>query len=216
MAVLALLAMHLFCQQLYAEPVVSLTDWTSLVFSSETRYSPQPHCVLAEADNSASSLLRNQRVTLANTPWLAWGWRADQAASGQRDGIDEQSRAGDDFRARVYVIYRGGSLARTRALNYVWSAQYPPGSHWPNPYASRSIMVVVQRGAAAPDQWHYFIRDVKADFRRYHGIEIDQVDALAVMTDSDNRGGTVSTCFDLPRFIPAVINLLPSVNDGSP
>lgn len=180
-----------------------LAGWSSVVFSGETRYTPAAHCVLAQADNSASSLMRQQGVALSATPWLVWGWRGDQHPVNQR-AADEQSRGGDDFRARVYVIYRPGSLARMRALNYIWSDQHAPGSHWPNPYASRSMMVVVQQGQAAPDQWHYFIRDVKADFRRYHGIEVDQVDALAVMTDSDNRGGSVKTCFDLPRFIPAL------------
>ena len=67
-------------------------------------------------------------------------------------------------------------------------------------------MVVVQ-GPQGDDQntptgaWHAFSRDVVADFKRFHGIDVDQVDAVAIMTDTDNTGVVAQACYELPEFL---------------
>ena len=69
-------------------------------------------------------------------------------------GIDERTRAGDDYAARVYVVFSGGlAFWRIRAINYVWSGNQPVGSSWPSAYANNVCMIVVQSGLKQASQW---------------------------------------------------------------
>ena len=171
--------------------------WEPVRFEGETAYHFDGDCWRALADGSASGLAHREKVDLDATPYLRWQWRAATVAEWPNE--EERSKAGDDFQARVYVIKKGWLPWQTRAINYVWSRQYPPGSHWPNPFASQAHMVVVQ-GPGPAQGWQSFSRNVRDDFRRYHGTDVHQVDAVAIMTDGDNTGATVSACYRLPAF----------------
>ena len=153
----------------------------------------------AEADASASGLIREVNTSLKQAPTLSWSWQAGAPLAAARPAA-EKSKAGDDFLARVYVIHEGFLPWQTRAINYVWSREHPVGSHWPNPFTGNAIMVVVQSGDEGLGEWHSFERDVAADFRRFHDMKVDQVDAVAVMTDADNTGGRAEACYRLPLF----------------
>ena len=177
----------------------TIDGWQEIRFQGQTRYSQQPDCVLAQADGSASGLIRAVDSTLRQRPMLTWAWRADEPLT-PTPKAGEKVKAGDDFVARVYVIKEGFFPWQTRAINYVWSRQHSVGSHWPNPFTGNAIMVVVQTGDEGLGQWHAFERDVAADFRRYHEMQVDKVDAVAVMTDADNSAGKASACYRLPQF----------------
>jgi len=173
--------------------------WRPVTFEGETRYRlSEAGCWRASARASASGLVREQTVNLTRTPWLNWRWRASDTPAWP--AADEQSKPGDDFLARVYVIKKGWAPWRTRAINYVWSRSYPPGTHWPNPFAEQAEMVVVQGPDGPADQWQSFSRDVAADFKRFHDLEVETVDAVAIMTDTDNTGVTAEACYQLPSF----------------
>lgn len=171
--------------------------WEPVRFEGETTYTLDDGCWKAEARGTASGLVSKHPVDLQAMPYLHWQWQSTVRPDWPER--DEKSRAGDDFIARVYVIRKGWFPWQTRAINYVWSRQYPEGSHWPNPFASQAHMVVVQ-GPAITTGWQSFSRNVREDFRRYHGMEVNEVDALAIMTDGDNTGATVSACYRLPAF----------------
>lgn len=178
-----------------------IPGWQSIRFSGETRYQEEGDCVRADARNAASGLIQAVESTLSQAPRLVWQWRAEQLWESERPA-PEKTKAGDDFMARVYVIHRGRFFWQTRAINYVWSREHPVDSHWPNPFTSNAVMVVVQSGEQGLGEWQSFERDVRADFRRFHNLDVDQVDALAVMTDTDNSGGRAQMCYRLPRFEP--------------
>jgi len=139
------------------------------------------HCV-----SSASGLIRRQGVDLRATPVLHWRWRTDRVF----EGLNERSRAGDDFPLRVYVIRDGGwAWWKTRSLVYVWSASETVGAHWPNPYTDRAHVFVVHSGADDVGRWVDQGRDVRADFVTAFGQDIAQIDGWAVMSDCDNAQG---------------------------
>ena len=77
----------------------------------------------SHADRSASALLRPVR-THAPGVVLSWRWRIEV---GLWDNHNEQTRPGDDFAARLFVIF-GNLLGDPdiRALCYVWAASEPP------------------------------------------------------------------------------------------
>ena len=171
--------------------------WREVVFEGRTDYRLEAGCWQSRAQGAASGLARESTVDITRTPYLHWQWRADQIADWPE--VDEQIKAGDDFQARVYVVKKGWLPWQTRAINYVWSRQAAPGTYWPNPFASQAVMGVVQGpGGAGP--WQSFARNVREDFRRFHDMDVDSVDAVAIMTDGDNTGATVTSCYRLPEF----------------
>jgi hypothetical protein len=103
--------------------------------------------------------------------------------------VDERSKAGDDYPARLYLVISGGVLFwRTRALNYVWSSHQPVGTSWPNAFTGNARMLAVESGPAHAGEWRHYRRDVRADLRRWLDEDIDAIDAVAIMTDTDNSG----------------------------
>jgi len=139
----------------------------------------------AHSRASASGLYREISVDLTQTPVLNWSWRTDALLQDN----DERRRDGDDYPARIYVVFSGGvRFWRTRAINYVWSSQQPEGSEWPNAYTGNARMIAVSAGSDGLGEWQHLQRDVREDYRRLFGREPGRVDAVAVMTDSDDTG----------------------------
>ncbi len=166
-----------------------LSGWQAKSFAGDTRYQLQDDgsrlALHAISDNAASGLFREIEVNLDLTPYLHWSWKVENLLG----GADEPSKTGDDYPARVYVVFSGGLFFwRTRAINYVWSSNQPVGSEWPNAFTGNAKMVAVRGGPAGLGQWVSERRDVKADYRRLFGEEPGEIAAIALMTDTDNTG----------------------------
>jgi len=168
----------------------NLTDWEARSFSGETEYSLQEEdgrtVLHALSSASASGLYYEDiEINLAQTPYLNWSWKIGNILSGH----DERSRAGDDYPARVYVVFSGGMFFwQTRAITYVWSSNQPAGSEWTSAYTGNVKMVALRGGDAELGQWVGERRDVAADYRRLFGSEPRRIVAVALMTDTDNTG----------------------------
>lgn len=167
-----------------------LSGWETESFEGETQYDfteIDGRAVLrAQCDGSASGLVFQQDIDLTKTPVLNWSWRIERIYR----GLNEKTKEGDDYPARIYVIHDGGLLKwRSRAINYVWSSNQPVGETWPNAFVSQARMVAVRSGApAGANRWYSQSRNVAADFRQIHGLELSAIDAVALMTDCDNSG----------------------------
>jgi len=166
-----------------------LEGWVEKSFAGKTSYKlvklGDNRVLRAESKATASGLFRKQRINLNETPILQWRWRAEQLPS----GINERTKSGDDYVARVYIVISGGIFFwRTRAINYVWSSHQAVGSYWPNAYTSNASMVAVESGTEYLNQWRYYERNVKQDIQDYFGQDVDFIDAVAIMTDTDNSG----------------------------
>ena len=165
--------------------------WEERVFEGKTRYETVRiegrAVVRATSRGTASGLYLRRRIDLEETPILRWTWRVD----GTLGDIDERTRAGDDYGARVYVIRSHPVfLWRTRAVNYVWASARAVGETWPNAYTDSSHHVAVRSGDAQAGQWVEERRDVRADFLALFGESVRYVDAVAIMTDTDDTGGS--------------------------
>lgn len=166
-----------------------LTGWSEQVFRGHTEYRPETidgrTALAAVSRASASGLHRKINVDLRDTPYLEWSWRTENIL---RD-IDETTKSGDDYPLRIYVIFtRGWFFWQTHTLVYVWSSRQPAGAAWPNAYTSNAVVVAVQSGEHRLGEWVSNRRDVRADIQRYMGFNVDHIDAVAIMTDTDNSG----------------------------
>jgi hypothetical protein len=184
-----------------------LSLWQERIFATKTRYSlledeprlensttenrtldGKKHVVIqAHSDRSASMLYQQQTVDLHQTPYLHWQWKVNNIFT----GIDEHSKQGDDFAARVYIAVKAknGSFY-PRVLCYVWANHSPKGSHWSSPYSNDTIIIAQQSGHTLVQQWVTEKINVKADLRRYFQEDIDTIEGIAIMTDSDNSQGS--------------------------
>jgi hypothetical protein len=168
-----------------------LSGWQEQLFLGRTAYQPVftdgRQAIKASSHQSASGLIRKIDVDLTQTPWLNWSWRVDAPLQGN----DETSKQGDDYAVRIYVVVDGGLwFWRTRAISYVWASAMPKGSHWPNAYTANAMMVAVESGTAGTGQWLSERRNVLMDLQGLHGIDTTDINAVAIMTDTDNSGQT--------------------------
>lgn len=166
-----------------------LSGWEDKSFQGKTEYmvvdTGTGPVVRAVSHGSASGLFRKMTVDLQRTPLLHWSWRIENILDNDR----ERSKAGDDYVARIYVVFSGGAFFwRTRALNYVWSSHQEVGSVWPNAYTGNAVMVAQRSGDAHAGRWVTESRNVLADAQRLLGPRYTHIDAIAIMTDTDDTG----------------------------
>lgn len=141
----------------------------------------------AHSQGAASAFYRSVEIDLVKTPILSWSWRVDQPLS----GLQEMSKSGDDYAARVYVVHKRGFFDKGIAVNYVWSGSHVKGSRWPNAYAmSSSFMLALQDEKTPLVQWQHERRNVREDFQALLGMDIQTVQVVVLMTDTDNSGHT--------------------------
>ncbi|HXH03815.1 MAG TPA: DUF3047 domain-containing protein [Candidatus Competibacteraceae bacterium] len=165
-----------------------LDGWRPQTFrdKAETRYRLEEvdgrRALRAEANSSASGLIRELPVDLSRTPYLHWSWRIERSLA----GLDERRKGGDDFPVRVYVVAKGLLFWQTRSLLYVWSGSQPAGSQWANPYTGNARMIALRSGDGEAGRWLEERRDVRADWRQAFGEDITRLDGVAIMTDGDD------------------------------
>lgn len=193
---LALVAIVLLMVQIVAGESYSgfaqsgLNEWEPIEFEGETRYELMNEgnvtVLKASSNASASGLVKKQTVDLRKTPILEWRWRLDQALPAR----EEQSKKGDDYAARIYVIVKDGWFFwQTKALNYVWSSRDNPPSSWPNAFApDNARMLPVRNAQHGSGQWFAERRNVREDLKQLFGKTYDEIEAIAIMTDTDNSG----------------------------
>jgi len=190
--------------QLRADFSTALNDWAERSFQGNTAYSivtlDNKEVLQAEARGSASALYRETRIDLQQTPYLQWSWRIENTFG---PAINEQSKAGDDYPARIYVVRRGGlAFWRTKTINYVWSSNSPVNQRWNNAYAGRNAqMWPLNSGDSQASEWITHTRDIRADWREAFGESIDSLDGIAVMTDADDSGAFVRSWYAGIRFL---------------
>ncbi|WP_419865991.1 DUF3047 domain-containing protein [Methylomonas methanica] len=174
-----------------------LEGWEHKSFKGETQYRLQAidgvTVLTADSHAAGSGMFKEQHIDLEQTPFLNWSWRIGNRLT----GLNEQSKAGDDYPARVYVVVKGGlAFWQTKAINYVWAGNTKKDTVWPNAFAGDHAMMLALRGPEASlNVWQAEKRNIRADFKQLFGENISAIDAVAIMTDTDNGGGQAAAAY---------------------
>jgi len=188
----------------WAESLPVLADpghpgWKEKEFAGRTIYTALPGegLLRAESNGTASGLFYEHPVDLRRTPWLNWTWKVENVLS----GVNEREKKGDDYPARIYVVAKGGlAFWKTKALSYVWSSAEPVGASWPSAFTANAHMIAVQSGAGRLGQLVKEKRNIREDWRLAFDEDIEKLDAVAIMTDTDNSGQWARAWYGQPWF----------------
>ncbi len=164
-----------------------LNEWQEKSFHGQTEYQTIKdsgrNVIKAETQAAASGLFREVDIDLNKTPFINWSWKI----MAPYDALDETKKNGDDYPARIYVVISGGLFFwRTKAINYVWSSNKKIESSWDNAYTRKAQMLAVRSGGENTGQWLTEKRNVKTDFKQLFGQDITEINAIAIMSDSDD------------------------------
>jgi len=174
----------------------SLASWEATSFSGHTEYriveDAGQRVLHAHSKGAASGLAYSIEYEPSDYPILSWRWKIDGAL---KKG-DSRTKSGDDYAARVYVIFPHWFFPKTKTLNYIWANRLPKESVQANAYTSNAMMLAVESGDENAGQWIAVRRDIVADYRRAFGEDPPSVGSIAVMTDTDNTGETATAWYD--------------------
>jgi hypothetical protein len=172
-----------------------LAGWEPKVFKGTTEYLIQQEngraFVKATSHASGSGMIRKIRFEPSKYRYLRWSWKIAHTIKGG----DEKSKGGDDYAARVYVVFPGRFFWQMKAINYIWANKLPKGEYVPNPFESEAKMLAVESGNGKAGQWVDEERDLLADYRLMFGTDPQTAEAIAIMTDTDNTGGNAEAWY---------------------
>ena len=158
----------------------------------------------AESRSSYAALVKKVRIDPREYPIIKWRWKT----TGIYDKGDATRKDGDDYSARLYIIFEYqpeelsiwerlqyqaarllyGEYPPTAAINYIWGNRAAIGSMIPNAYSNRSMMFVLESGPKRLNMWIEEQRNVYEDFRQAFQREPPDITAVAIVNDSDNTG----------------------------
>ena len=137
----------------------------------------------ADAENAASGLGKEIKIDLNVTPYINITWKVEKDLK----GIKENTKKGHDFAGRVFVIKKTGATPLSnRAVNYVFSSNNDIGENWRSPYTKKSIDNVLSTTKEKLNEWVTVKANVKDDFKKFHDLDVNELDGVAIMTDTDN------------------------------
>ena len=172
-----------------------IKGWEAKSFKGTTEYrvvQEDGRSVLkAHAKGAASGLSKKLSFDPRAYRYLKWSWKvSDTVAAG-----NEKTKLGDDYAARVYVVFPGRFFWQMRALNYIWANKLPKGEFVPNAFTANAKMLAVESGTGKAGQWISEQRDILADYRRLFGEDPPAAGAIAIMTDTDNTGAEATAWY---------------------
>ncbi|WP_061125317.1 DUF3047 domain-containing protein [Caballeronia catudaia] len=172
----------------------------------------------ADADRSASALMHEGDIDLAQTPVVAWRWKAEKAI----EGADNRTGSKEDAPARLVFVFDGdksklslfdrtsmevakrigGQDLPYATLMYVWSTTAAPDSVIANPHTKRVQMIVVSGQPGDAGQWQSLRRNIAQDYERVFHEPPGRITGYGLLTDTDNTGATARAWYGDIRLLP--------------
>jgi hypothetical protein len=169
--------------------------WKMKKFEGITNYTPTVEddvpCLKATAEGTASGLFYEIEYDPRRQPILTWKWKIDNIV----ENGDARTKKGDDYAARIYVVFPSFFFWKTKAINYIWANRLPTGEAIANSYTANAMMVAVESGPANTGKWREYRRNIYEDYQKYFGAIPGKVGAIAIMTDTDTTAEKASACY---------------------
>ena len=146
----------------------------------------------AEAKGKASGLGMEKIINLNETPYINITWKVEKDLS----GINEKSKKGHDYAARVFVVKQTGVTALSKkAMNYVFSSNNKIDENWRSPFTKKSVDYVLSTTLENSNEWVTVKANVKEHFKKFHDLDVNEIEGVAIMTDTDNSKLTATSYY---------------------
>jgi hypothetical protein len=169
--------------------------WKTRSFAGQTKYAVEHDgtrfCIKATSTAAASGLFHEIDYDPKELPVLRWSWKIKHVLTKG----DERTKSGDDYAARVYVVFPSFFFWNTKALNYIWANKLPKGEALPNAFTANAVMIAVESGNERAGQWLNEERNIYEDFKKHFKTDPPRVGAIAIMTDTDNTGESATAWY---------------------
>ncbi len=160
--------------------------WKTKSFQGETKYQVdnegESYFLTATSQSSASGLYYKIDYSPEEYPILSWSWKIEQTI---KKG-DARTKEGDDYAARIYVVFPNFLFWKTKALNYVWANKIEKEQFIPNAFTGNAMMIAVESGSTNVGSWVSERRNIVEDYKKAFGSLPPDVGSIAIMTDTDN------------------------------
>lgn len=172
-----------------------LAGWERKNFKSETEYSVikdgDKSVVMARSNSAASGIYKKIKLDPEQYRYLRWKWRV----ASPLHNAAEKVKKGDDYAARIYVVFPGFFFWQSKAINYVWGSRLNKEEFFPSPFTSNVAVVAIESGDEKAGTWVAEQRDILADYRNFFGSEPRKIGAIAIMTDTDNTESSATAWY---------------------
>lgn len=175
--------------------------------------------VAAQAKSSASMLRHRMRIEPAELGRIRFSWNVPQLI----DAADMALPEADDSPVRIILAFDGdrsrfsmknammselshaitGEPFPYATLMYVWCNTRPSDSVIVNPRTDRIRQMVVESGARGLSRWHFYERNIRADFERAFGEPPGALVGIGIMTDTDNTRSNARVVYGQLDLTPA-------------
>jgi hypothetical protein len=120
-------------------------------------------------------------LDISNTPILKWRWRVWALPPGGNEKVKNM----DDCGAAVFVVFRG-TFPFKKVIKYTWSSTLPVGTVTENPLYSGVKIKIIRSGKDSLGVWIDESIDVFKDFKDFFHKSPPEIQAIAIMSDSNN------------------------------
>lgn len=166
--------------------------------------------IKAVSEESSSGLIRRIEIDLKEYPVICWSWMTENII----EKGDVTKKSGDDYPVRIYIIFdydlsNLGWVQRNiiralrlfygevpgRAINYIWDKETEVGTVVENPYTDLVMMQVVENSTDNLNRWMNYEQNVYEDYKAIYDEEPPKIGGIAIMTDTDDTGESVTAYF---------------------
>jgi len=165
-----------------------------------------------ESKASASALIFIKPINVYRFPVIRWRWKIE----GVHKNGNALKKSGDDFPLRVYIIftYKASEVPLTvrikfsaiklfygyypphSSLNYIWANRAHTKQVLTSPYSARVKLYVLRSGDREKNKWKKEKVNILKDYFKSFGSRPPAQAHIAVMADSDNTGGSLTSYID--------------------
>ena len=149
-----------------------------------------------ESNSSASGLFYDININLRKQGYryLNFEWKVEKFKN-----TDETKKKFHDFPARIYLTYKDGIMPWNKyIINYVFSNTNLKNTHWKSPYNNLFIKSYDVALNGYHDPGIYWIKhkvDLRNDIHKFWNIDIEYLESIALMVDTDNTKTKTETSF---------------------
>ena len=80
----------------------------------------------------------------------------------------------------------GATPLSNRAMNYVFSSNNDINTYHPSPFTKKSIDYSLSTTVENLNEWVTVKVNVKEHFKKFHDLDLDEINGIAIMSDTDN------------------------------